>query len=423
MKNLPKIKKELATETLKLLAENNIKALPMKLYSDDDDVDIVIIDKNQYTDASNILKSKGWYIKNNRSKLRERDKDFFKNKKYPYVIHLHKAFSWNTVPYLDSKKLWEGKREVSGLLLPSIEDELLIISAHSLFENQHIKPEEIVYGQGLLQKDPDFNYIRVQARNFHWEKGVNIVLEKLKNYDSSLSITDLLSIKISKLSKDFIRVSPRQFLTEFINYFAIDWIWNYRLLLKGQLKRGPVIISLSGVDGSGKSTQLRFLQKLLSQKNKQVKTVHVGKTLLVKSDNSEKGYKIWGTVYLSFFKDFLGIIYSLLTNYKSDVIVFDRYIFDTLVKNAYKDKNEKINNLLIPLSRLLPNPNLSFLLLASGENLSERDMKHSQIYYESKVRLYNTLPTYFPNIKSIDANVQEKEVSRALEKSLNGIKL
>jgi len=55
MKNLPKIKKELATETLKLLAENNIKALPMKLYSDDDDVDIVIIDKNQYTDTVKLV--------------------------------------------------------------------------------------------------------------------------------------------------------------------------------------------------------------------------------------------------------------------------------------------------------------------------------------------------------------------------------
>src|SRR3989338_2065502 len=111
MRNLSQSKKKLVINLLKLFAVNKIDALPMKLYSDDND--IVIINKQEYKQAINLLHINGWSIKNNRSKLRERDKDFFFHPSFPYVTHLHKAFSWNTVPYLDSKKLWQRKREVN----------------------------------------------------------------------------------------------------------------------------------------------------------------------------------------------------------------------------------------------------------------------------------------------------------------------
>ena len=207
IKTLSKAKNKLAISTQHLFLSNNINALPMKLYSDDDDIDIVIIDRNQYKSAIAILLDNGWFCKNNRSKLRERDKDFFRHKNIPYVVHLHKAFSWNTIIYLNSNTLWERKRKVAGLLYPSIEDELLIIAAHSLFENQYIKKEELSYGRELLEFVHETNYMESHASAYHWKKGLALIINKLKKNNSSLGIKELLGVKIYKLQQDFIKAN------------------------------------------------------------------------------------------------------------------------------------------------------------------------------------------------------------------------
>lgn len=219
---------DLAGKIQELFSSHSIYSLCMKMYSDDDDVDIVIIDSKQYYLAMKLLTTNGWRKKNNKSKLRERDKDMFVHKAYSDTIHLHQYFSWNTVPYLDSKILWGRKRKYLGVFLPSFEDELLIIAAHSLFENMCIVPEEIRYGKDLLQKHLNMAYIVNHADRFSWKKGLQTVVTKLKKNDPKLRISELLQARIEKFTHDLQEGKFFLFLNEIIAYPFIDWIWCYK---------------------------------------------------------------------------------------------------------------------------------------------------------------------------------------------------
>ncbi len=411
MENLSKTKKELTLNVLNLFSSHRIDALPMKLYSDDDDVDIVIIDKDKYEDACDILLLNNWYIKNNRSKLRERDKNFLKHKNIHYVIHLHKAFSWNTIVYLNSNILWKRRRIVSEILLPSVEDELLIIAAHSLFENQYIKSEEIIYGGELLENKYDLSYMRSHADQFHWQKGLDIVMKKLKKNESSLSMLELLSVKINKLKQDFKSKYYRQIISEGFNYFVVDWVWNYRILLQKKLTRRPIIITLSGVDGSGKTTAALFLKQELKKLGKQFKIIHTGTTPLLKQSRREGNYRLSIIGYMSLIKDLMYIFLSLLYNINYEIIIFDRYTYDTLVKISYKKKQKTINKHLITLSNLvLPKPKLSFLFEAPPKLSYERDRNHSLEYHKEKHSLYHNLFSHIPSLIQIETAGDKKKV-------------
>lgn len=408
-------KNQLANSILECLKKNSINAMTMKFYSKDDDIDIVIIDKNQYKAAKNILKSNHWFIKNNKSKIRERDKDFFKNNKHPFFIHLHQAFSWNTVTYLNSEKVWKRRKKIKKTICPSPEDELLIIAAHSLFENQHIKPGEVLYGRKLLKNKFNLSYMEKSAKNLNWKKGLKIILSKLESGESFLSISELLSVKISKIVADLGKVSLGQTVTEIFNYFFVDWVWNYRLLLKKQLKKAPVVITLSGVDGSGKSTQANLLRVNFIENKKTVKIIHVG-GFLSKKDVSEKHYKIPGTEYLAFAKDLLNILLTYITNYKADILIYDRYIYDTLVKIAYKKKVKRINQTLLSLSMFFLKPKSSFIFEVPPKSLSLRDSTHSRTYFNLKCKLYKSLSDKDLGLTRIRGGRAKKAVNRLIIK-------
>lgn len=230
-KSSPKFR--LAGIVLELLRTQNIDAICMKMYSSDQDIDIVIIDsENFYATAINLLIENGWQIKNNKSKLRERDKDFLTHRQFPFQVHLHKYFSWNTVPYLNSQMLYQRKRQEKKVFLPSFEDELLIIAAHSLFENMQIISEEQIYGTRLIHKKLDKTYMNAEAEKFNWKDGLLLILNHLDKKKLKLSILDLLSVRIKKLINDLFTKNLPLIINEIIAYLLIDWLWCYRKQLK-----------------------------------------------------------------------------------------------------------------------------------------------------------------------------------------------
>lgn len=419
MKNLSQNKQKIVINLLKLLATQKIDALPMKLYSDDDDMDIVIIDKQIHKDAMNLLITNGWSVKNNRSKIRERDKDFFFHPSFSYVTHLHQAFSWNTVPYLDSRKLWQRKREIDGLILPSVEDELLIIAAHSLFENQYIKNEELIYGRKLLERGFNLRYMKSHAADFHWGNGLDLIIDKLKKNTSSLSINELVRIKINKLKQDFMSVPISQYMVEILNYFCIDWIWNYRIMLQRKLTRRPIIITLSGVDGTGKTTAANFIYKLCKSQGTEVKIIHSGTTPFVNTDKSTNLLDIPFFDYAIFTKDALRIIYLLVRNIGSEVLIFDRYIYDTIVKIAYKQRREILNKSFLWISsKIIPKPNILFLFDLPHSVSQKRDINHSIHYHKEKRELYQKISKNVSNFVLIDSTNNKNEVNSIIAKNL-----
>lgn len=419
IKTLSKAKNKLAISIQQLFLSNNINALPMKLYSDDDDIDIVIIEKKQYKVAITILLANGWFCRNNRSKLRERDKDFFHHENIPYVVHLHQAFSWNTIIYLNSHTLWKRKRKVAGLFYPSIEDELLIIAAHSLFENQYIKKEELSYGRELLEYVHDMDYLESHAAVYHWEKGLVLIINKLKKNNSSLRIKELLGVKIGKLNQDFMFVSLNHYLIEILNYFCIDWIWNYRIMLQKKFLKLPIIITLSGVDGSGKTTGADALYQEFNNQGKRVKIIHPGTTPFVNPTTIARRFRWQISGNGAFAKDFAQIIFQLMSNINYEVIIFDRYIFDTLVKVTYKQQKKIFSKPLLWISlHLTPKPDLSFLFIVSPTTSHQRDKTHTIEYHKTKYALYQNISYFIPNCILVAAAEDKKRVDSFLKKKI-----
>lgn len=409
MNNLPPDKKNLAKKILQLFYVNNINAMFMKLYSNDDDLDTVIIEKDQYLKAVALLKSNQWHLKNNKSKLRERDKDFFHHKDSPYVVHLHQSFSWNTVAYLNSRLLWERKKVIEGLAIPSTEDELLIVGAHSIFENQCIKAEEIKYGRILLENNIDYKYMQEHAETFHWKKGLDMILDKLRENEPSLSILDLITAKAEKLGKDIKSGLTIECATEAFNYLFIDWIWNYRIMLLEKLKRRPIIITVSGVDGSGKSTVVKAIYRMSIDNGKRTKIFHSGNTPLIK--NAKQASSLPGAGCLIFIKDLLQILWDIFSHKSYDVLIFDRYIYDTLIKISHKQKKKALSKPLITvIGKITPKPDLAFLLETSPAVSHKRDQDHSMEYHELKHTMYHSLLSHFPNMQSIQTTVSKKDV-------------
>ena len=211
----------------RLFESYSLSVMVMKIYSDDNDIDVVLINPNQYSLAINLLVSNNWNKKNNLSKLRERDKDFFYHPDYPNLVHLHQHFSWNTVVYLDAGLIWKRKRQRKEVFLPSHEDELLIIAAHSLFENQCVIPEELNYGKDLLSKAPDLSYMQNHAAKFNWESGVTMIADKLNKSNPNISFFELAWVRAKKVLKDLVQGKFSSITNELVAYMLVDLVWNH----------------------------------------------------------------------------------------------------------------------------------------------------------------------------------------------------
>lgn len=157
----------------------------------------------------------------------------------------------------------------------------------------------------------------------------------------------------------------------------------------------PKIITISGVDGSGKTTISRLIKTHLQEKKLKVRVCHTGSLLKTSSDPQKKMYPIMGLI--SFVKDYLQIIvqyFSCLGIY--DYVIFDRFLYDSIVKISYKQELHYIQSFYIFMTKFLfPIPHLSFLLLAPPFISKIRDNEHSKTYHTHKFKLYKMLPHHF----------------------------
>lgn len=174
----------------------------------------------------------------------------------------------------------------------------------------------------------------------------------------------------------------------------------------------PKIIVFCGVDGSGKTTISSLIKKELEKKGYNVLTSHSG--ALLKNPSDPKNSMSPFIAFFVFLKDYTQILLQYIHCVGCyDYLIFDRFLYDTLVKITYKQKFQQIQPLYIFLTKVLfPLPALSFLLVASPSILWNRDKEHSRKYHESKFTLYNKLPQFFPLIiisteKSVATVTQE----------------
>lgn len=153
----------------------------------DHDVDCVAAQRSHVKTYRARMKEVGYRYRFGKSQLREPDKYFY----YPISVrdefadirfHLHKALSWNGVVFLDSEAVLgrcrEEKRAEGSFLVPSYEDEILIMAAHALFENASIRLGEILE-LGLLVRDEriDWGYLIDTVTRHNWQAALAFFLE------------------------------------------------------------------------------------------------------------------------------------------------------------------------------------------------------------------------------------------------------
>ena len=284
-----------------------------------------------------------------------------------------------------------------------------------------------------------------------------LYLKKIQNCDS-LQIPLKIPFWFSKVLyyKKIIRDRNTRLTQKFYDTIAT-------LLRGAELKlkvhsQPSMLISISGVDGSGKTLQSKLLVKALQQCDIGTKYMWIrcgctsfgqvfirsGKALshLLRLDKGMKSlsqqndritlrHQYLENRFIRFFWTFIIFVeLTLFYNLKvripllfGKVVICDRYLLDALVEIGVsaKDKNSHDGFCGTLLRLLSPSPNISFLIDISpgvvlerkSEEFSERDLNKQRLLYQKLARRFDAIPV---NGERPSAEVSEDIVCKVLAK-------
>ncbi|MFX0209712.1 MAG: nucleotidyltransferase family protein [Candidatus Hodarchaeota archaeon] len=401
----------------------------------------ILVRPEKIPEAKNLLTDIGYLELGNYKTLYKYLFRRFKDAKEAGTVHLHEKIIWGEVDILDEEILWQNKViSTEGFPIPSPTDSLLIILGHILFEEDKITISDLANFFSLVRKgNIDWEYLHYITSKKGWRTGFyqmanifDFLYSKLLREDSPLP--NLLKKRISHDHKPSIQCYflrnilgkklefpfdlPKCFTkyhfyskilteqektisTKLKNVFSATHR-NLSILIKYKYQE-PYLITFTGLDGSGKTTQARLLNEVL--RKCEIKTKYIwgraGYSHFLETIKTIPR-KIWrvkeqknsivphSTVKSTLFKSppikFLWstiITMDMLVRYyfpvrlallNKRIVICDRYFWDSLVDLAirFNDSDFQIRPVSKFLRRALPTPNLSFFLDISAENVLPR---------------------------------------------------
>ena len=342
-------------------------------------VDILFETDNDYYLARQILQKEGFVCR--LSEKIEKYKSMYTGlyKDSICSIHLHREIAWHGIKALDKKPVFARKRQINAVIIvPGMEDSILIHAAHVLFENFVITEKERKYFQVISSPGLDLKYMNHQVKKNKWKNGFWNVVHSTQNKISPIIIARTWAGKVMQEPYTF------SYLVE-------------KIIKKIVRKKSGFLISFIGVNGSGKTTLSRkvlenfepitkhlgkkqhyyyfgwnpefFITKMIStlfqKRNKQ----------LFKKINLQKKIKRFDLFQeILFLYIFVEFYYRYWKNIKpklkrNELVITDRYFYDIYGQYPYAR-----NSIILPLLlKLFPKPDCTYLLDVSSEILRTRE--------------------------------------------------